>query len=96
MREKHTHLPLKLNAIVCSDCCAAKFRSRYLFFLLSKFEALIKLSWLYNERYYGKGPMNGIGGTLKNAVYRDVKPGKAIINDTKEFAEYVDKTIKGI
>ena len=40
--------------------------------------------------------MNGIGGTLKNAVYRDVKPGKAIINDTKEFAEYADKTIKGI
>ena len=40
--------------------------------------------------------MDGIGGTLKNAVYRDVKSGKAIFNDAKKFAEYVDKTIKGI
>ena len=40
--------------------------------------------------------MVGIGGTLKNAIYRDVKSGKAIINDAKEFAVYVDKTIKGI
>ena len=40
--------------------------------------------------------MDGIGGTLKNAVYPDVKSGKAIINDAKKFAEYADKTIKGI
>ena len=40
--------------------------------------------------------MDGIGGTLKNAVYRDVKSGKTIINDVKEFAELADKTIKGI
>ena len=37
--------------------------------------------------------MDGIGGTLKNAVYRDVKSGKAISNDAQEFAEYADKTI---
>ena len=40
--------------------------------------------------------MDGFGGTLKNAVYRDVKSGKAIINDAKEFSEYADKTVKGI
>ena len=40
--------------------------------------------------------MDGIGGTLKNTVYRDVKSGKTIINDAKEFAEYAPKTIKGI
>ena len=96
MREKYTHLPLKLNVIVWKDSCAAQFRSRYVFFLLSKFEASINLSWFYNEWHHGKGPMDGIGGTLKNAVYRDVKSGKAIINDAKEFAEYADITIKGI
>ena len=96
MREKYTHLPLKLNVIVWSDGCAAQFRSRYVFFLLLKFEASINLSWFYNERHHGKGPMDRIGGTLKNAVYRDVKSGKAIIKDAKEFAEYADKAIKGI
>ena len=40
--------------------------------------------------------MDGIGGTLKNTVYRDVKSGKTIINDAKEFAEYAHKTIKRI
>ena len=40
--------------------------------------------------------MDEIVGTLKNAVYRDVKSGKAIINDPKELTEYADKTIKGI
>ena len=40
--------------------------------------------------------MDRISGTLKNAVYRDVKSGKAIIKDAKEFAEYADKAIKGI
>ena len=29
-------------------------------------------------------------------MYRDVKSGKTIINDAKGFAEYADKTIKGI
>ena len=96
VREKYTHLPLKLNVIVWSDGCAAQFRSRYVFLLLSKSEASINLNWFYNERHHGKGHMDGIRGTLKNAVYRDVKSGKAIINDAREFAEYVDKTIKGI
>ena len=96
MREKYTHLLLKLNVIVWSDGCAAQFCLPYVFFLLSKFEASINLTCLYNEQHLGKGPMNGIGGTLKNAVYHDVKSGKAIINDANEFAQYVDKTIKGI
>ena len=39
--------------------------------------------------------MEGIGGTLKN-MYRDVKSGKAFINNKKEFAEHADKIIKGI
>ena len=48
VREKHAHLPLKLNVIVWSDDCAAQFRLWYVFFLLSKFEALINLSWFCN------------------------------------------------
>ena len=49
VREKYTHPPLKLNVIVWSDGFAAQFHSRYVFSLLSKFEAPINLSWFYNE-----------------------------------------------
>ena len=45
VREKYTHLPLKLNVIVWSDGCAAQVRSRYVFLLLSKLEASVNLSW---------------------------------------------------
>ena len=82
-REKHTHLPLKLNVIVLSDGCTAQLRSRNVFFVLSKCEASINLTWFYNERHHGKGPMDGIGGTMKNAVYHDGKSGKAVFNDAK-------------
>ena len=61
VREKNTHLPLKLNVIVWGDICAGQFCLRYVFFILSKFEAPINL----NERHHGKGPIDGIGGTLK-------------------------------
>ena len=40
--------------------------------------------------------MDGIGGTLKNCVYRDTMSGKCFINTPQEFAEYADKTVKGI
>ena len=87
MRETHSHLPLKLNVIIWSDGCAPQFRSRFAFKLLSTFESSINLSWFYNERHHGKSPMDGVGGTMKNAVYRDVKSGKVTINSAKEFAE---------
>ena len=40
--------------------------------------------------------MNGIVGTIKNKVFRDVKPGKVHIKDVKSFAEYADLVIDNI
>ena len=40
--------------------------------------------------------MDGIGGTLKNCVYRNVMSGKCVIDTPKEFAEYSKKAVKGI
>ena len=54
------------------------------------------MTWCYNERHYGKGPMGGIGGTIKNKVFRDVKSGKTQIIDAESFAKYGDNTINGI
>ena len=64
--------------------------------LLSEIDHTINLSWYYNERHHGKGPMDGIGGTVKNLVFRDVKSSKCIINSAKEFAEYAEESIEGI
>ena len=96
IQEIHRHLPLKINAMVLSDGCAAQFRSRFVFKLLAGIDSSLNLTWCYNERHHGKGPMDGIGGTLKNCVYRDVMSGKCVIDTPKQFAEHADKSIKGI
>ena len=49
-----------------------------------------KVKWCYNERLHGKGPMDGIGSTIKNKGFRDVKSGKVHIKDVKSFADYAD------
>ena len=40
--------------------------------------------------------MDGIGGTIKNKVYRDVMFNKCLIKNAKDFAEYANKTNSGI
>lgn len=44
------------------------------------------LQWFYNERHHGKGPMDGIGSTVKNDVFRKVKSGQAVVYTPEEFA----------
>ena len=40
--------------------------------------------------------MDGVGGTLKNKVFRDVKSGKIQITSAESFANYAEATIDGI
>ena len=41
-------------------------------------------------------PMDGIGGTIKNRVFRDVLSGKVNIGSAEHFASYANKIITGI
>ena len=60
VREKYTHLPLKLNVIVWSDGCAAQFRSRYVFFLLSNLKRQLTLAGSITSGIMGKVPWMGL------------------------------------
>ena len=31
------------------------------------------VQWYYNERHHGKGPMDDVGGTVKNIIFQQVK-----------------------
>ena len=95
IRDKHD-LPLSVTLYIWSDGCAAQFRSRFVFRLLCNFERSVKLCWYYNERHHGKGPMDGVGGTIKNLVYRDVMSNKCMIRNAEEFSEHVNKIVSGI
>ena len=89
LREKHQYLPLRINVFFRSEGRAAQFR-------LCTFYTSVNLKLCYNKRHHGKSSMDGIGGSLKNSVYRDVIPGKCVIDTPKQFAEYAERSVKGI
>ena len=51
------------------------------------------VNWHNIERHHGKGPMDGLEGTVKNKDFRHVKSHKIKTVDAKGFAEYADKIV---
>ena len=54
------------------------------------------LMWLYNEHHHGKDPMDGVGGTVKNVIFRKVKSDQVVIYSTQEFSEAVKTLVPAI
>ena len=75
------------KVIAWSDGIRARFRSRFVFMLLSTIDKATDAEWHYNEAHHGKGPMDGVGGTIKNLVFCAVKSGKVSVRDPEEFAK---------
>ena len=74
----------KLNQVInkvyiWSDGCASHFTSQYVFWTLSFYPAGLKVFWNYGETYHFKGTHDGIGGTIKQCVYNDVRASKVIL-----------------
>ena len=82
------------TVFIASDGMSSQFRSRFIFHLLNLIHQSISLEWYYNEASHGKGPMDGIGGTVKNTVYRRVMSGDIVINHAKEFATFANDITK--
>ena len=53
------------KAKIWSDGCAAQFRSRFVFKLLSTYRPDLLIDWHYNEAHHGKGPMERSVAQLK-------------------------------
>ena len=48
------------------------------------------MSWFYNKKSHGKGPMDGIGGTM-NVVFQKIKSGFLTIDSPFKFYQAVKK-----
>ena len=56
--------------IIWSHIMSVQFRSRFIFKLLASTLFLDKeISWFCNERHHRKGPVDGVGGTLKMSFF---------------------------
>ena len=74
-----------------------QFRSRFIFQLLAGTMFLNKsLCWFYNEGHHGKVPMDDVGGTIKNVIFRKVKSGQIVVHTPKEFSDAAIKFVSSI
>lgn len=76
VQDKYTNLRESLVLHIWSNGCAGQSRSRFLFSFLFQFIMDHTLFWYYGERHHGKVPMDFIGGTIKNGIFRDVRSEK--------------------
>ena len=62
----------------------------FVFCLLTEIQKDVDIVWHYFEAHHDKGSMDGIGGTIKNMVFKKVLSGSTVINTPKEFAEFTN------
>ena len=85
------------SVVLWSDGMGAHFRSRFIFPLLAGTMFLNKsLYWFYNDKHHGKVPMDDVGGTIKNVIFRKVKSGQVVIYTPKEFFDATMKFVPSI
>ena len=82
------------NIIIWSDGCCSQFRSRFVAYFLANFQLDVNIEWNYSEAHHGKGPMDGIGGTVKNIVFKEVKSGRLSVDTPEEFATAANRLCK--
>ena len=95
---KHTYLKTfeDMNIHIWSDGCSTQFRSRYVFHLTTLFPTRYNVVRYYNERHHGKGPMDGIGGCIKNAVYRAVMSTRVVVQTPLDFVNAARSLVRGV
>ena len=53
------------------------------------------LCWFY-KGHHGKVPMDDIGGTIRNVIFRKVKLGQIVVHTHKEFSDAAMKFVPSI
>ena len=79
-----------------SDGCASQCRRQYVFCMFSKSDAKFNLQRNCFEPNHRKGTVDGIGGTVKHAVYFHVLTKQVIIKLPRSFADYAKSILSRI
>ena len=78
------------NLHMFTDGAASQFKNRYTLSVLLDPKALhpnlCNMDWSFFGTAHGKGPVDGVGGTVKRTVWRRILQRRAIINSAEEFA----------
>lgn len=76
-----------------SDGPTSQFKNRFVAasFPLLEDKYKVQLDWNFFATANGKGPVDGIGGTLKRQVWMSVKSRRSMVRNAYEFLQAVDK-----
>lgn len=81
---------------IWSDGPTSQFKNKFiasaLKFLQRKHE--MKLHWSFFCALHGKGPVDGVGGSLKRQVWTEVKTRKSVVCNALDFSNAVDENSK--
>ena len=72
-------------------------QSKFIFQLIAGTMFLSKsMCWFYNERHQGEVPMDDLGGTIKNVIFRKMQSGQIVVQTHKEFSDVAMKSVPSI
>ncbi|VDI36208.1 Hypothetical predicted protein [Mytilus galloprovincialis] len=73
-----------------TDSPSSQYRNKTIFDLIANHSSVygIQARWNYFEAGHGKGPCDGLGGTIKRMADEAVKRGAVVIQDPKEFFDW--------
>ena len=76
-----------------TDSPTSQYRNKSIFELLTRHDSLFGVGarWDYLESGHGKGPCDGLGGSVKRSADMAVKQGKAVIQNGKDFYRWAEK-----
>ena len=88
IKEVKGHFPSLTTIHFITDSPSSQYRNRTIIALIAKFPAIfgLKASWSWLEAGHGKGPCDGVGGSVKKKADNLIKSG-VIIRDANEFCQ---------
>ena len=76
-----------------TDSPTSQYRNKTIFYIISKHKSLfgVSASWNYFEAGHGKGPCDGVGGSVKRMADEAVRQQKVIIQDASDFFSWTQQ-----
>lgn len=88
------------NVHMFSDGAGGQFKNKYTLGAVVQpklmNENISSLDWSFFATSHGKGPVDGIGATVKRAVWRRIMQRKVVINTAQEFAHVASESCPNI
>ena len=74
-----------------TDGAASQFKNRYTLSIILQPQLihrnLDQIDWSFFATAHGKGPVDGVGGTVKRAVWHRILQKRVVVNTAQDFAE---------